>query len=364
MADEKVFNLENDEFSKPTLLMKTAISEAEVGDDVYREDPTVLKLEEILSKLLGKEAALFFPTDIMANLAAIMGHCWERGSEILIGETSSIFRSNQTGIAHLAGVYIRTLTMKSDGTFDTEEIISKIRSSNIHEPKTTLLCLENTYEMGGGCVLTPDYMNKIASLSKNFKFAIHMDGTRIMNAAVKLGMPVATLVESCDSVTICLSKGLCAPAGSVVVGNKCFIDRLLRCRKVLGGGMRQVGVLAAAGLIAINTMVERLKDDHDNAFKIGKAINDMRSKIFYVDLDSIQTNIVHINIKPEYLVAEKFVLELSKPMENLPAVRIGIVSSKVLCCMLYADIDSNDVKIIITKIQKVIEKIESSYTYT
>lgn len=352
----KYIDFRSDTVTKPTPAMRKAMAEVEVGGDICKENSTVINLQKRMASMLGKETSLFFPTGTMANLISVMGHCWERDSEVLLGDMSHIHLYEQGGVSQLSNIKVTTLKTKSDGTFDFEEILDKINSSNCS--KNVLLCLENTHNRCGGAVLSLQYMEKIASLANCHKIKIHMDGARIFNASIKLGIPVSTLLKNCDSVSTCLSKGLGAPAGSVVVGNLDFIRRLEKLRKMIGGEIIKSSILAAAGLVAIETMVERLKIDHEHAFKIGKAIYDMKSKAVTVNMGSIETNMILIDINPSYLTADKFSMDLSKPIEDMPTVKMGVISPTRLRCVLHADINSDDVDKAITKIQKVIKEIE------
>ncbi|XP_013791652.1 probable low-specificity L-threonine aldolase 2 [Limulus polyphemus] len=324
MEGAQFIDVRSDTVTKPTPEMRKAMFEAEVGDDVFREDPTVLELERQGATLFGKESALFVPTGTMGNLVSIMAHCMGRGQEILVGDESHINIYEQGGAAQLAGVHTRTLRTYPDGTFDIEELVRKIRpTDDIHQPTTALICLENTHNRCGGAVLPVKFVKKVGQIAQEHNIPVHMDGARIMNAATKLGVPAASILEDCASVSACLSKGLGAPAGTLVAGSSEFISRVLRCRKALGGGMRQVGVLAAAGLVAINTMVNRLADDHKHAQLVAKAINDRKSENISVDKDKVQTNIILINVNPKVISPQMFAQRLKQVrfMEDVSRTR-------------------------------------------
>ncbi|XP_076326462.1 uncharacterized protein LOC143233748 [Tachypleus tridentatus] len=367
MEGVNLIDVRSDTVTKLTPEMRKAMFEAEVGDDVFREDPTVLELERQGAALFGKEAALFVPTGTMGNLVSIMAHCVGRSQEILVGDESHINIYEQGGTAQFAGVHTRTLTTYPDGTFDIDELVRKIRpNDDIHQPTTALICLENTHNRCGGAVLPVEFIKKVSQIAQKYNIPIHMDGARIMNAAINLGLPVASILEDCASVSACLSKGLGAPAGTLVAGSSQFISRVLRCRKALGGGMRQVGVLAATGLVAINTMVSRLADDHKHAQLVAKAINDRKSEYISVDKDKVQTNIVLINVNPKVISPEKFAQRLKqfdeKEVEKLGesvSVIMSPRSASSLRCVLHADISAAKMELLIKKLNYVLDEIET-----
>ncbi|KAJ9574649.1 hypothetical protein L9F63_008181, partial [Diploptera punctata] len=267
----RTIDLRSDTKSKPTPEMRKAMFEAAVGDDVYGEDPTVNELEEKAAAILGKESGLFIPSGTMGNLLAIMVHCNERGSEMICGDKSHTFLFEQGGPAQIAGVQISLLRNNPDGTFDLDEMEEKIRDhSDIHEPKTSLICVENTQNWCGGKVLPLKWLDELGIRAKKLNIPLHMDGARLFNAAVYLNIPASRIIRDFASATFCISKGLGAPIGSILVGDKEFIRKSRRLRKALGGGMRQVGVIAAAGIIALDSMIERLQDDHIRAKAIAK----------------------------------------------------------------------------------------------
>ncbi len=266
----------------------------EVGDDVLGDDPTVIELEKQTAELLNKEAGLFVPSGTMSNLIAIMVHCRERGSEIILGEDSHINLYEQGGIATVGHVHSRTVPNAADGTMDLAHAERLIRTTNVHFPITKLLCIENTQNYCGGRVLSIEYTNKCAELCKKHNLKFHIDGARLWNAAVALQVPESKLVEGADTVSVCFSKGLGAPVGSVLVGPRAFIEEARRIRKVLGGGMRQAGVLAACGIVALKSMRARLVEDHQRAKKIAVALGVLPA--LQLDVDSVETNIIFFNI--------------------------------------------------------------------
>jgi threonine aldolase len=265
-------DLRSDTVTKPTPEMRRAMAEAEVGDDVYREDPTINRLQEMAAARMGKEAGLFVPSGTMGNLAAVLAHCG-RGDEVILGNQGHTFLFEGGGIAALGGVHSYQLPNQPDGTLRLEDIRNAIRVlEDPHQPITRLLTLENTHNRCGGVPLTVEYMDQVGALAKEKGLLVHLDGARLFHAAVALGVPAARLAEAADSVTFCLSKGLCAPVGSVLCGSKEFIARALRIRKQLGGGMRQAGILAAAGIVALEQMVDRLAEDHCRAQTLSKGL--------------------------------------------------------------------------------------------
>jgi len=282
-------DLRSDTVTKPTPGMLEAMATAPVGDDVYGEDPTVARLEAMVAELAGKEAAVFVPSGTMGNLIAVLSHCG-RGDEMILGDQSHIHLYEQGGTAALGGVHPRTLRNLADGTLDLREVEAAIRGDNEHFPVTRLVCLETTQNRCGGVVLPLDYMDAAGELAHAHGLPLHVDGARLWNAAVHLGVSPARLLRGADSASLCLSKGLAAPVGSVVVGSAAFTRKVRRNRKVVGGGMRQAGVIAAAGIVAVTTMVERLADDHENAQALARGLAAVDG--ISVDPAAVQTNIV------------------------------------------------------------------------
>ena len=285
----KIIDLRSDTVTLPTDEMRRAMYEAEVGDDVHREDPTVNRLEELAAGVMGKEAALFTTSGTMTNLLGVLTNT-RPGDEIIVGSEAHMLWYEVGGASTLGGVVIRTIPNDEDGKLDPADVEKAIRTENIHFPTSTLLCLENTHNRCGGVVLTPKYTDAVGELARRRGLAVHLDGARVFNAAVALGVDARELTRAADSVQFCLSKGLSAPVGSLLCGTKAFIDEARRWRKMLGGGMRQVGVLAAAGIEALQNMVGRLADDHANARRLAEGLAQMPG--FAVNLGSVQTNIV------------------------------------------------------------------------
>ena len=289
----KKIDLRSDTITLPTKEMLDAIDRADLGDDVFQEDPTINQLEELAAKRFNKQAALFVPSGTMANLVAVLSHC-QRGDEVILGDQAHTFLYEAGGISSFGGVHSRQLVNQADGTIAIDDIKHAIRKEDVHFPTTRLICLENTHNRCFGMPLSSDYVNSVAEVAKNDSILVHVDGARIFNAAVSLDTSVAELTHEIDSVSFCLSKGLSAPAGSLLCGPEDFIYRARRNRKALGGGMRQAGILAAAGIIALENMTERIADDHQNARALAEGISDIKG--ISIDLDKIQTNIIYFSL--------------------------------------------------------------------
>ena len=286
----KVIDLRSDTITPPTEEMRRAMAEAEVGDDVFGEDPTVNRLEALAAQVMGKEAALFTPSGTMTNLIAVLTHT-HPGDEIIVGGESHIFWYEVGGASALGGVIMRTILNDEDGRLDPELVEQAIRTENVHFPQTTLLCLENTHNRCGGAVLTPEYTASIAQLAHRHGLQVHLDGARIFNAAVALGISAGELAGPADSVCFCISKGLSAPVGSLICGTQEFVAKARKRRKMLGGGMRQAGVIAAAGIVALQKMVSRLAEDHANARKLAEGLAGIPG--ISLRPEKVRTNIVN-----------------------------------------------------------------------
>ncbi|PWH14325.1 MAG: low-specificity L-threonine aldolase [Anaerolineae bacterium] len=267
----KFIDLRSDTVTEPTPAMREAMARAEVGDDVYGEDPTVNRLQAMAADLMGKEAALFVPSGTMGNLASILAHC-QRGDEVIVGDKAHTFLYEAGGISALGGIHSCQLPNQPDGTIALEQLQAAIRPKDIHQPPTRLIALENTHNRCGGVVLSAEYCRQVSEFAKERGILTHLDGARIFNAAIALGISAKELAEPFDSVTFCLSKALCAPVGSLICGSQAFIERVRRVRKQLGGGMRQAGVLAAAGIVALESMIERLAEDHARAKRLAQKL--------------------------------------------------------------------------------------------
>jgi len=297
----RIVDIRSDTITQPTASMRQAMSEAEVGDDVFGEDPTVNRLEEMVAKRLGKEAALFVASGTMANLVSQLTHCG-RGNEMILGDQSHMFVYEQGGCAALGGIHPRILENMPDGTIALEDIEAAIRPDNVHFPRTKLIVLENTHNRCNGSSLDVGYIHSVSELAGRYGLKLHVDGARLFNASAALGVDAKDLVADADSVSICLSKGLAAPVGSVVSGNSDFISEARRNRKVVGGGMRQAGILAAAGIVALTEMVDRLADDHENARKLAEGLANMEG--LFIDPDVVTTNIVYVDVTHPAITAQ------------------------------------------------------------
>jgi threonine aldolase len=305
----RIVDLRSDTLTRPTATMRHAMAEARVGDDVFGEDPTVNQLEEMAAKRMGKKAALFVTSGTMGNLVSLLAHC-ERGDEIILGSLSHTFFFEQGGSAAVGGIHPRTVANRPDGTLALDEIRAAVRADNVHFPRSRLIVLENTHNLCGGYPLDVDYMQAVGDVAAEHGLKLHIDGARIFNAAAALGVAAAELVDRADSVSFCLSKGLAAPVGSVVCGAPDFIAKARRARKVLGGGMRQAGVLAAAGIVALEEMVERLADDHANARKLARGL--ARISGLSIDPSQVKTNLVYFGVNHGGLTAEQLAARLDE----------------------------------------------------
>lgn len=292
----KYIDLRSDTVSHPTPEMREAMANAEVGDDVFGDDPTINRLQDEAAEVFGKEAGLFVASGTMGNLTAVLTHC-QRGDEMILGKQSHIFTYEVASAAAYGGVQPNTLPVQRDGTLDLGEMRAAIRGDNVHFPTTKLVCLENTQGSVGGIPVSKAYIDEVGAIAHDHDMKLHIDGARIFNAATALDTPVKDLTASADSVQFCFSKGLCAPVGSMLVGSQDFIDRARRIRKSLGGGMRQAGVLAAACRIALHTMSQRLQEDHDNARALAEGL--AKLPYFQLDLDLVQTNMIYCTLSED-----------------------------------------------------------------
>lgn len=305
----KIIDLRSDTVTLPSPAMREAIYQAELGDDVFGEDPTINHLEEMAAERVGKEAALLVVSGTMGNLVCALTHC-ARGEEAILGDMSHMFLYECGSMSAVGGIHPHTLENQPDGTIRLDDIKAAIRGGNVHFPRTRLIILENTHNRCSGRALTPEYTDAVAALAGEHGISVHLDGARIFNAAVALGIDVKELTRSVDSLSFCLSKGLAAPVGSVVCGSKEFVAEARRSRKVLGGGMRQAGIIAAAGITALEEMVDRLEDDHKNARRLAEGIDQIKG--LSIDLTKVQTDIVYFEMAGKKLTAEELVEELGK----------------------------------------------------
>lgn len=296
MALNGFIDLRSDTLTVPTPAMREAMAMAEVGDDVFGEDPTVNRLQEMAAERLGHEAALLVSSGTMGNLAALLAHC-ERGDEAIVGDWAHVYINEAGGLSAVGGILPHVIPNQPDGSLALADIEAAIRPDNAHYPITRVVALENTHNRMGGAYLTPEYTERVAALAHARGLKLHIDGARIFNAAIAQNVDVKALTQHADSVTFCLSKGLSAPAGSLLCGSKAFIRVAHRRRKMLGGGMRQAGVIAAAGIVALEQMVERLSEDHVNARLLATHLAQIAG--LRVNLDSVKTNMVYFDLDPD-----------------------------------------------------------------
>lgn len=304
---DKRIDLRSDTVTKPTPEMKRAMAEAEVGDDVYREDPTVRRLEELTAEKLGKEAGLFVTSGTQGNQVAIATHA-KSGEEVIAEAEAHIFYYEAAAVAAIAGAQIRQI-VGNHGVLEADVVRRAIREPNVHHPRTALISVEDTHNRAGGTIFPVAKLQGLYSVAREFGVPVHIDGARLFNAAVAEGVDPKQIAANADTVQVCLSKGLCAPVGSVLVGSRDFIEEARQWRKRMGGGMRQAGVIAAPGILALNTMVERLAEDHENARALAQLLAEVPG--VSVDLDSVQTNIVIANIGKTGLSVSEFLSRLA-----------------------------------------------------
>ena len=333
----------SDTVTKPTQEMRKAMYEAVLGDDVYKDDPTVNKLEEMAAHIMGKEAALFVASGTMGNQVAIMSHT-KMGDEIILSSNSHIVQHEVGAAARLSGVSY-SMVDNPNHRITKEDVLSRIRTDDIHNPDTGLLCLENA--LGDGTVVSLEDMKDLYEIAHLNNIPVHLDGARIFNAAIYLGVEAKEIAKYTDSVMFCISKGLCSPIGSLLCGDKEFIERARKMRKLLGGGMRQAGVLAACGIISLEEMVERLKEDHDNAKYLGSRLNEIEG--FSVDMDRIHINMVFCDINIGDFNPKEFVSKLLS--KN---IKINGIEKNQFRFVTNNDIDRKDIDYFIKSIKEIV----------
>ena len=329
-------DLRSDTVTQPTPAMREAMAKAEVGDDVYDEDPTVNKLQELAAHMTGKQAALFVPTGTMGNLASILAHC-QRGEEVMLGKNSHIYLFEAGGISALGGIHSCQLTNQPDGSLLLSDLEAGIRDDDPHEPVTRLVCLENTHNRCGGTYQTPEYMSQVYEFAHARGLKVHLDGARLFNSAVAQGVDAKEITRHVDSLTFCLSKGLSAPVGSVICGTREVVKQAERARKILGGAMRQVGVVAAAGIVALETMVDRLAEDHVRAQRLADGLRGNRGLVLMPGTPS--TNMVFASLAESVPMSAQ---EAANKLMGL-GVRVGAVSARGFRMVLHYGIDDADV---------------------
>lgn len=324
-------DLRSDTLTRPTAAMRRAMAAAEVGDDVFGEDPSVRRLEALAADRLGKPAALLVTSGTLGNLAALLAWCG-RGDEVILGDQSHTFVYEAGGSAALGGIHPHPVPTQPDGRLDLVDLEAALRPDNIHFPPSRLICLENSHNRCGGTVLDAAYMQAVGSLAKQAGLAVHLDGARLWNAAAALGVSPAELAADADSVSVCLSKGLAAPVGSLLCGPIDFVARARRARKMLGGGMRQAGVLAAAGLVALDEMVERLPEDHANARRLAEGLAELPG--VQIDPMQVRTNIVIFALEHPKLQPAELVSRL-----DADGVRVLAIGGKRLRAVTHYEVD-------------------------
>lgn len=371
----RVIDLRSDTVTQPSQRMRMAMSVAIVGDDVYQEDPTVTHLESTVAQLFGKESALFFPTGTMSNLTALLTWCPRRDSEVIIGNNSHIFLYEQTGACQYGGISLRTVPNFQDGTMDLSEIEKSIREDDIHEPVTCLICVENTHNACGGKVLPFFFLEKLNAISKTTtrKIPIHMDGARVWNAITAMNCQPTDIAKYADSITVCLSKGLGCPAGSLLLGNRDFIQRARRIRKSLGGGMRQSGILAAAGLVALDEFKQGLlREDHRRTSLLVQGLLDIP---LFEPYEPVETNILFLQINPlplqTLLLDKEHTQKITEIHANefvLPLKEKGILISawtpKLIRMVVHRDITDENIYNVIRAFHEIFQRILTYHAST
>ena len=341
-------DLRSDTVTKPTPAMREAMAKAEVGDDVYGEDPTVNRLQEMAAEMMAKEAGLFVASGTMGNLAGVLAHC-QRGDEVIVGNKAHTFLFEAGGISALGSVHSCQIPNQPDGSLALEDIDAAIRPDDPHDPITRLVCLENTHNRCGGTYQTPDYMQRLCEFVHARGLSVHLDGARIFNAAAVQGIKAKELAGPVDSVTFCLSKGLCAPVGSVLCGSKEFIYKAHRLRKMLGGGMRQAGILAAAGIVALETMTGRLVEDHTHARKLADGLKQIPGVLLNQEIPA--TNMVFLSLTPEVRLDTSEVVQELK----LRGILVGVTGHRSFRLVLHYWIDDIEVEKTITAFRTVLQ---------
>lgn len=333
--EKRVIDLRSDTLTQPTEEMREAMRNAVVGDDVWGEDPTVKRLEEMAAERLGKEAALFVASGTMGNQVALMTHC-SRGDEVIMEEGCHIYNYEVAAASVISGLQARPLK-GNYGILDPGDVKRAIRPPDIHHPRTGLICLENSHNRAGGTVYPLEVTREIGRIAREAGLPIHLDGARIFNAAIALVLEARELAQDADSVMFCLSKGLAAPVGSLLLGNRDFIYRARRNRKMLGGGMRQVGILAAAGIVALEKMVDRLSEDNANARALAEGIAHIPG--IHLDLQAVQTNIVIFFVQSPKMSAPSLVKELASE-----GIKVHLISANSIRMVTHKDVDREDVE--------------------
>lgn len=339
-------DLRSDTVTHPTEAMRRAMADADVGDDVYQEDPTVNNLENLAAEMVGKEAALFVPSGTMGNLIAVMVHCG-RGDEAIMGSQGHTFLHEVGGISALGSIFSNVIPNQNDGTLLFNDIRRAYRGEDIHEPTSRLVIVENTQNQCGGIPLHDEYMRSLSDCTKELNLNLHLDGARIFNAAVALNLDIKELIKPVDSVMFCLSKGLCAPVGSMLCGSIDFIKNARKIRKQLGGGMRQAGILAAAGVIALRDMTVRLEEDHKRAKKLADAL--MNFSGLELTKGYPQTNMVFVTL------SEKITKDPLQIQEDLGknGILVGLSGKREFRFVTHYWVDETDIEKLAISLNKI-----------
>jgi threonine aldolase len=342
----KLVDLRSDTVTVPTPGMRQAMYEADVGDDVMGEDPTINRLESLAAEMLGKEAGLFVASGTMGNLVSILTHC-QRGDEVIMGDHAHTFFFEVGAASVFGGLQVHIVPNQPDGMLDPRNVLDAIRGDNVHFPPTGLVCVENTQNLCGGCALSPEQMDSVCLPVKERGIPVHLDGARIFNAAIALDVDVRELTRNADSVMLCLSKGLCAPVGSIVVGSEEFIHRARRHRKMVGGGMRQAGILAAAGIVALTEMVDRLADDHRNAHVLAEGLKDVEG--IGLSLHGVQTNMVFFDLVADGITP----LELSAALVG-EGIKVGHHGGSLFRAVAHHGIEEEDIQHVLKAFRRIL----------
>jgi len=342
----KIIDLRSDTVTLPSNEIRQAIFDAELGDDVFQEDKNVNLLEKQATTLSGKESALLVPSGTMGNLISFLVHC-SRGTEAILGNKSHTFIYEAGGISAFGGIHSHQLENSDDGLINIDHIKQAIRVDNVHFPKTSLISLENTHNMCFGSPISKDYIDQVSNVAKENNLKLHIDGARIFNATTALNITLSNLIKNVDSVTFCLSKGLACPIGSVICGSKDFIDSARRMRKALGGGMRQAGIIAAAGLIAINKLETQISEDHDNAHLLADGLDQIDG--LYIDKNKVKTNIIYFELQSDLISSE----DLLQEMKNRDILFFEVSPNRYRLVTHYG-ITNSDIIYVLEAFQKVL----------
>jgi len=344
----RIVDLRSDTVTLPTEEMLEAIRHAKLGDDVFREDPMVNRLEEMAAQKMGKESALLVTSGTQGNLVSVLSHT-RRGDEVILEADSHIYHYEVGGLAAIGGLMARPIRGRM-GVLDPRDVENAIRPRDIHCPKTKLVCIENTHNRAGGTVVSPEQIEAIWDVAKKHDLAVHMDGARIFNAAIALNLDVKDLTKHVDSVMFCLSKGLSCPVGSLVVGGQGFVGKARRWRKMLGGGMRQAGIIAAPGIIALEKMIDRLRDDHRNARILAEKL--AKTEGVSIDLETVQTNMVMFDVHNLGVTSVEFLRKLGE--HGVKALPFDKTSIRMVT---HRGIEREDIEYTINSIDEVVDSI-------